>query len=133
VPTVIDVGEPIPAEWDLHCTRCKYSLTGLASRTCPECGQKFNPRHTWEANRRRRFDAFPIGREDLVVGAIGGAIAAFFCWGGCPLPFLITLTWAMVVIWVFLELHAFAAGRSASHIRVFFASFVIVVVLRWFL
>jgi hypothetical protein len=53
-PTIYDEGKPIPAVWDLRCTSCGYSLTGLASRRCPECGQAFDPRRTWEANQEQR-------------------------------------------------------------------------------
>lgn len=133
MPTVFDLGGPIPADWELRCTKCGYDLTGLTTRTCPECGRRFNPRQTWEANRRPRFGTLPVSKEELAVGAVGGAIAAVFCWGGCPLSFLITLTWAMILLWILLELHAFAAGRGVSHVRMFFASFVIVVLLRWLL
>mgnify|MGYP001101454495 CR=1 FL=1 len=54
-PTIYDEGKPIPASWDLRCTDCGYSLTGLASRRCPECGRPFDPRRTWEANQEARL------------------------------------------------------------------------------
>jgi hypothetical protein len=35
--------EPVPDEFDLLCERCGYSLIGLSSDQCPECGTRFNP------------------------------------------------------------------------------------------
>ena len=97
-PTVIDLGGEIPAEWHLHCTKCGYGLTGLSSRRCPECGQPFKPRQTWEANRRPKYLSVPISKEELIVGLVGGGIAALLCWGGGPFSFLVPLTFAVFLI-----------------------------------
>lgn len=51
IPMKQDEGGPIPAEWKLSCVQCGYDLTGLINRVCPECGSRFSPRQTWEANR----------------------------------------------------------------------------------
>lgn len=50
MPPAIDDGSVIPSIWELRCTKCNYSLTGINSRKCPECGGAFDPRSTWEAN-----------------------------------------------------------------------------------
>lgn len=35
--------EPVPDEFDLLCEACGYSLLGLVTDVCPECGRAFNP------------------------------------------------------------------------------------------
>src|SRR5689334_2507110 len=35
--------EPVPDEYDLLCEGCGYSLVGLMSDRCPECGKAFDP------------------------------------------------------------------------------------------
>jgi len=56
VPTMIDYGGPIPAAWNLRCEKCGYSLTGLTTRRCPECGENFRPRETWLAGRQKQIE-----------------------------------------------------------------------------
>jgi hypothetical protein len=50
-------GEPLPEELDLQCPECHYSLTGLRTWRCPECGQPFHPRraHTQQMLRRPEY------------------------------------------------------------------------------
>jgi hypothetical protein len=52
IPRMPRDDEPVPADLDLHCTSCGYSLTGLFERRCPECGEPFDPRETWLENER---------------------------------------------------------------------------------
>lgn len=40
-------GEPIPADLDLHCPECDYSITGLCEWQCPECGKRFTVQRAW--------------------------------------------------------------------------------------
>jgi hypothetical protein len=35
--------QPVPAEFDLLCESCAYSLVGLMTDRCPECGTVFDP------------------------------------------------------------------------------------------
>jgi len=35
--------QPVPAEFDLLCEGCGYSLVGLMTDRCPECGLEFDP------------------------------------------------------------------------------------------
>lgn len=42
-PFAISPDQPVPAEFDLLCENCGYSLVGLMSDRCPECGQPFDP------------------------------------------------------------------------------------------
>jgi len=72
-PTLADMGGPIPAEWDLRCVRCGYSLTSLTSRVCPECGLAFQPRKTWLANR------LPSRKQEICKTFAG--LACLCLWG----------------------------------------------------
>jgi hypothetical protein len=56
MPPMPDEGRPIPEYLNLRCTRCGYDLTGLVSRTCPECGTDFDPLETWQANVRGTWE-----------------------------------------------------------------------------
>ena len=42
-PTLPDPSAPVPAEYDVFCEACGYSLLGLAGDRCPECGETFDP------------------------------------------------------------------------------------------
>ena len=42
--TAPDPSLPVPAEYDIFCESCGYSLLGLAADRCPECGHAFDPR-----------------------------------------------------------------------------------------
>ena len=35
--------QPVPPEYDVFCEQCGYSLIGLISTRCPECGKDFDP------------------------------------------------------------------------------------------
>lgn len=35
--------QPVPPEYDVFCETCGYSLIGLPSSRCPECGTEFDP------------------------------------------------------------------------------------------
>ena len=41
-PVSIAPDQPVPAEFDLLCESCGYSLVGLMVERCPECGQPFD-------------------------------------------------------------------------------------------
>jgi hypothetical protein len=56
VPSMPRDDQPVPAELNLHCTDCGYSLTGLLERRCPECGEPFDPRETWLENERNTWE-----------------------------------------------------------------------------
>lgn len=62
-------------ETPLHlCPTCDYILTGLGSRRCPECGNRFRP----EDARRRGAGLRTLDQEDLIatdrirIGAVAG-------------------------------------------------------------
>ena len=81
VPTAYDDGEPIPAEWNLHCDSCGYALTGLTSRRCPECGERFSPRDIWVANRNARTGKGETTKLLLFYGILTVlALAAIVIW-----------------------------------------------------
>jgi hypothetical protein len=42
-PATISPAQPVPVEYDLLCEGCGYSLLGLYSDRCPECGRPFDP------------------------------------------------------------------------------------------
>ena len=39
----IDPSQPVPDQFDLVCDWCGYSLVGLTTDRCPECGERFDP------------------------------------------------------------------------------------------
>ena len=41
--TTLSPAQPVPVEYDLLCEGCGYSLLGLFSDRCPECGKPFDP------------------------------------------------------------------------------------------
>lgn len=41
-PPTVSPDQPVPAEFDLLCESCGYSLIGLMVDRCPECGQGFD-------------------------------------------------------------------------------------------
>lgn len=61
----IDIQQlPIP-DWGLHCPQCNYSLHGLPSHTCPECGLELeiaNVIQSWHRLREPEFtgDELPV-------------------------------------------------------------------------
>lgn len=56
IPRMPREDEPIPAELNLRCSGCGYSLTGLLERRCPECGEAFEPRQTWLENESSTWE-----------------------------------------------------------------------------
>lgn len=43
-PTLpLDPGREVPAEYDVFCEACGYSLIGIAADRCPECGAAYDP------------------------------------------------------------------------------------------
>ncbi|MCA9310275.1 MAG: hypothetical protein KDA21_03665 [Phycisphaerales bacterium] len=48
---------------DAHCPRCRYSLRGVRSRRCPECGLEL------VLDRREHFDWWAAGVFGLAIGA----------------------------------------------------------------
>ena len=42
-PALIDPSQPVPDDFDVLCESCGYSLVGLNTDRCPECGARFNP------------------------------------------------------------------------------------------
>jgi hypothetical protein len=43
LPAAVSPEQPVPAEFDLLCESCSYSLVGLMTDRCPECGATFDP------------------------------------------------------------------------------------------
>ena len=39
---IVSPDQPVPAEFDLLCEGCGYSLIGLMVDRCPECGASFD-------------------------------------------------------------------------------------------
>jgi hypothetical protein len=69
------------------CTRCDYPVTEVAARTCPECGQPFDPADptTFSARptaRRRRWTrrAVYLARMILLVELVAPSRIARFTW-----------------------------------------------------
>ena len=48
----------------LRCSRCKYDLSDLITtpwvRTCPECGQRFDPEFIYEGNPKNNPKPNPL-------------------------------------------------------------------------
>lgn len=42
-PPALDPGQEVPAEYDVFCEVCGYSLLGIAGDRCPECGATYDP------------------------------------------------------------------------------------------
>src|SRR4029078_9034741 len=42
-PRVFDSGGVVPAEYDVFCEGCGYSLAGIVTDRCPECGRVYDP------------------------------------------------------------------------------------------
>src|SRR4051794_30257526 len=38
-----DPAREVPAEYDVFCEGCGYSLAGIAADRCPECGRAYDP------------------------------------------------------------------------------------------
>lgn len=94
VPLVQDRGgEPIAPEWDLHCAKCGYELTGLTTRRCPECGESFNAHDLWLAQRYKKA-RFQVD------------VPAYVPYGGLAITLL--LVWPVIFpkIWVIAPLAA---------------------------
>jgi predicted RNA-binding Zn-ribbon protein involved in translation (DUF1610 family) len=115
VPTHLDMGGAIPAEWDLRCVHCGYSLTGLTERVCPECGQRFQPRATWLANRLPSRKEVVRRTLTMLAGVGVWAIGAYFfpLWL-LPLP-----------VWLIFELLCIRFDWNPLYIRVVFGIFYI--------
>lgn len=98
VPTEFDLGEAIPVQWALRCTKCDYELTGLIERRCPECGQRFRPRETWLANRKasaeRKFVFTPSSVSALVLG-VPLAVSLLVL---CPVVILVLMPWVVTEV-----------------------------------
>jgi hypothetical protein len=122
-PGAIDFGEPISAEWDLRCTQCGYSLTGLTSRVCPECGQAFRPRQTWLDNRQAEHET-PV-ESRLWIGKTVAAALAGLVVGGV----LYRFWFGGVVAWGILEIVCRELDRDPYLVRGFFIPFMVTSVL----
>ncbi len=98
VPTLFDLGEAIPVQWALRCTKCDYDLTGLIERRCPECGQRFRPRETWLANRQasaeRKFVFTSRGVSALMLGVLLAVSLLIFC----PVVILVLMPWVVTEV-----------------------------------
>jgi len=55
-PPMPQEGRPIPPALNLRCVTCGYSLTGLITRVCPECGTPFDPLETYQANIKNTWE-----------------------------------------------------------------------------
>lgn len=126
-PGAIDFGEPISAEWDLRCTRCGYSLTGLTSRVCPECGQAFRPRQTWLDNRQAEHES-PVVPHLWIGKAVVAALAGLVMGG------MLYRSWfGGLIAWGFLEIIFWESDWNPYLVRGFFIPFVVTSVLLSFL
>ncbi len=63
---VIDPSQPVPDRFDLQCESCGYSLVGLITERCPECGQRFDP------------GALPLARVPWLFRRSRGTLKAYF-------------------------------------------------------
>lgn len=116
-PGVMDFEEPIRPEWDLHCTNCDYSLTGLTSRTCPECGQNFRPRQTWLVNRKAEREEDQIVRPWLLKTGCAACL-------GIVMALLLYRFWPLVLlVWGILEVIAWTRDLDAYGLRVLLGSY----------
>lgn len=95
-PTEIDPGGPILPEWSLRCVKCGYDLTGLLSRRCPECGESFRPRETWQANRRKHTEPFQMPANIAWTVAILMIPVSVFLAFTEPLLLLMGVVWMAV-------------------------------------
>jgi hypothetical protein len=57
------------------CLSCNYSLQGLESNRCPECGREFNPNDPWTMNMGR-----PIGPKCRALLSPMGKVTVRFIW-----------------------------------------------------
>src|SRR6188508_3216904 len=62
----IDPSQPVPAQYDQICEGCGYSLIGLMTDRCPECGERFDP------------DALPLARVPWLFRRSLGTFTAYF-------------------------------------------------------
>jgi hypothetical protein len=102
-PTQIDPGGPILPEWNLRCVKCGYDLTGLLSRRCPECGEFFKPRETWQANRRKHTEPFQMPAN--IAWTVAFVILPVSVFLACTRPLLLCLA----LVWMAVE---FFCARS---------------------
>src|SRR5687768_16311267 len=69
----LDPGGEVPAEYDVFCEACGYSLIGIAADRCPECGAAYDPnelpfaRIPWLHRRR-------IGRLRAYAATVWGVL-----------------------------------------------------------
>jgi hypothetical protein len=69
----LDPGGEVPAEYDVFCEACGYSLLGIAADRCPECGAPYDPnelpfaRIPWLHRRR-------IGRVRAYAATVWGVL-----------------------------------------------------------
>ena len=57
-----------------HCSKCNYTLTGLGSDRCPECGQPLSPTTTVHGERPRRPILGAVGSLFLLLAIANTAI-----------------------------------------------------------
>lgn len=65
MPATVSPAQPVPVEYDLLCEGCGYSLLGLYSDRCPECGRTFDP------------SALPLARVPWLYRARLGRVRAY--------------------------------------------------------
>lgn len=68
---------PVPADPPHFCPKCKYNLTGLTSRICPECGTRFELRDTIDPLAHQPLFARILLSETTRL-VIGGGLMMFW-------------------------------------------------------
>jgi len=63
---LIDPSQPVPAQYDQICEGCGYTLIGLMTDRCPECGERFDP------------NALPLARVPWLFRRSLGTFSAYF-------------------------------------------------------
>jgi hypothetical protein len=91
--------EPVEA----RCLRCDYSLRGLLTNACPECGQAFDPTQPWTmrlpgARRAGEMGVLrPVGWNYRTLRWLLVAVAAGSAWFVAPHP---TPTLVLALLWL---------------------------------
>lgn len=109
---------------DIICARCGYSLAGLATGACPECGSKFSRDDS--ASIRAEPDYFRPTTSELLIASLGGcfAVAIVVRDGPYPLPMFV---WVLIAIKDLLFRHLFHPMPILGFVFILTALFTIIV------